>query len=125
MGLGLSIQLTSVLNEVRSCNSIILSLQVLLYVCAGPWSKVEAACKKFLDNQYNFGIGINEIIELTGVSEEEAKSLVTVFSRNSSQQLVTIISNFFMLLTHVQNKWYCAANFVHTFGRLQHRETSR
>lgn len=58
---------------------------------------MEATCRKFLDDQYHFGIGVDDIIELTGMGEDNAKSLIDVFSRNSSQQYVDFSLNLYIM----------------------------
>ena len=63
----------------------------------GPWRKVEGICRKFLDNQYDFGIGVSEIADLTGIEAEDAEKLISIFSRNNSKQYVFTMLALFTL----------------------------
>ena len=85
MGIGTSNTLTDIFIHIRSCKFVLLvqaRCKDRYIMMSGQWEQVDRTITKFLNEEYQFGVSLDNIKELTGLKGEDSAKLLDCLSRN-------------------------------------------
>jgi hypothetical protein len=83
MGASQSVNLPPVCDAIKECQYQFVSSFFVIHII-GEWSRVQQVIKAYTDEEHDFGIDHNVVKTITGLSAEEAKSLMTLLSKSDS-----------------------------------------